>query len=207
MLQSLKTLVIDTSTPYLFLALYDQRELVDSHYQKGHNDHSVTLMDTLQEMLSSQGWKPAFLDEIIVGIGPGSYTGLRIGVVVAKMLAWSLSCRLYTVSSLALLASSVLEDGQVLAWMDARRDHAFLEMYEKTRHTLIPVDQPRYSDFKAYQNSVKNPFVLVSSGHPNMNVIWASDLAVLVTDVHQVEPFYLRDTEAERQLKDRVNNS
>ena len=197
--QSLKRLVIDSATPYLYIGLYEGLTLIDTYYEMGHNDHSVKLMDQLEYMLKMHQIKVKELDEIIVGIGPGSYTGLRIGVVVAKMLAYSLDIPIYTVSSLALLASSVKEEGLILPWVDARRGHAFLGLYALKDGQLSLVKKEEYTHLKTYTETLEN-IQEVTSSKPNLNRLLNSQLLKRVEDVHLVAPVYLRETEAERNL-------
>ena len=130
MKKSLKRLVIDSATKYLYVALYDDFECVSKYYEAGKNDHSVKIMPEIERLLKSNELKVKDLDEIYVGIGPGSYTGLRVGVVIAKMFGWNNSIPVFTVSSLAMMASSVNENGLVLPEIDARRGNSFLGLYD-----------------------------------------------------------------------------
>jgi tRNA threonylcarbamoyladenosine biosynthesis protein TsaB len=200
MKKSQNQLVIDSATSYLFLALYRDNEAIEVHYHKGENDHSVTLMDELSNLLERHELTPNDLDRIIVGIGPGSYTGLRIGVVVAKMLGWSLNIPVYTISSLALLASSIEKEGLILPWIDARRGYAFLGLYELNNGIIKQVKPDEYTHLKAYETQMNSNVTLVAQGQPNMVKLLQTDLLVKVKDIHLLAPVYLRETEAERNL-------
>lgn len=199
MKQSLKRLVIDSATSYLFIGLYEGVTLIEDFYEEGHNDHSVKLMDQLENLLVRHGLKAKALDEIIVGIGPGSYTGLRIGVVVAKMLAFSLNVPIYTVSSLAMLASNQTKEGLILPWIDARREHAFLGLYKLKNNKLRLIKQEQYTHLPTYKASLED-YVEVLEGKPNLALLIESNLLTKVEDVHLLAPVYLRETEAERNL-------
>lgn len=201
MKKSLNRLVIDSSTPYLFIGLYNNDTMIDNYYAIGHNDHSVKLMDKLEQLLIKHELKSADLDEIIVGIGPGSYTGLRIGVVVAKMLAYSLDIPIYTVSSLALLASSVEDEGDILPWIDARRSHAFLGVYQQKAGYLVLKQKEVYTHLDTFKEQL-NDFTEVTQGKPDLKKLIESNLLVKADDIDLVAPIYLRDTEAERNLND-----
>ena len=89
MKKSLMRLVIDSASKFLFIALYRDLECLGKYYKAGNNDHSVQLMKEIERIFLANDNKISDLDEIIIGIGPGSYTGLRIGVVVAKMFGWN----------------------------------------------------------------------------------------------------------------------
>jgi len=187
--------VIDTATPYLYVALYEDTNKIDGVYREGNNDHSVTLMDTIETMFKEHDWTVESLDAVIVGTGPGSYTGVRIGTVVAKMFAWSHEIPLYSVSTLALLASGASE-GTVLAYVDARRQMAFAGLFQKTGDTLTRLKEDFYGDLATILSMDHDHSTNVQE--PNLNVLLNSDLLRRIDNVHELVPTYLRRTEAER---------
>lgn len=193
---SLKRLIIDTATPYLYIALYEGENKLKSVYQKGNNDHSVTLMDQIETMFKALNWRVSMLDQIIVGIGPGSYTGVRIGTVVAKMFAWSHNIDIYQVTSTALLASGA-KPGKILAYIDARRDQAFAGVYQKTADDFKVVLEATYGDLTTMKKTWDYDHV-VKVNEPDLNVLLNSEGLKRVTNVHTLTPMYLRKTEAER---------
>ncbi len=194
-----KSLVIDTATSYLYIGLFDDDKVIEEIYQKGHNDHSVTLMDELQKMFNRHEIKPEVIDRIIVGVGPGSYTGVRVGVVVAKMLGYSLNIKVYTISSLALLASAG-KPGTVMAWIDARRKHAFIGTYKVTKDTVEYLYDDVYDALEIYKEDKEYDFEQ-TEGKPNMVKLFHSNLLEEVQNIHELAPIYLRKTEAEKNLK------
>jgi tRNA threonylcarbamoyladenosine biosynthesis protein TsaB len=200
MKKSLKRLVIDSATKYLYIALYDGENNVGEFYEAGHNDHSVKLMTEIEVLFKNNDTLVEDLDEIIIGIGPGSYTGLRIGVVVAKMFGWNNNIPVKTISSLALIASSSDSDKLLLAEIDARRGNSFLGVYRNTGKGLELVQKEELTNLEEYKSNIINVYEVVSSGKPNINKILASDLLKDVKDIHGLNPNYLRLTEAERNL-------
>ncbi len=200
MKKSLKRLVIDSATKYLYIALYDGENNIGEFYEVGHNDHSVKLMTEIEILFNNNDTLVEDLDEIIIGIGPGSYTGLRIGVVVAKMFGWNNNIPVKTVSSLALIASSSDSDKLLLAEIDARRGNSFLGLYKNTGKGLELVQKEELTNLEEYKSNILNVYEVVSSGKPNISKILASDLLEDVKDVHGLNPNYLRLTEAERNL-------
>ncbi len=197
----LKRLVIDSASKFLYIALYEDLECLGKYYAEGNNDHSVKLMSEIENIFRKNNVKVKDLDEIIIGIGPGSYTGLRIGVVVAKMFAWNDDIPVRTVSSLAIYASSVTTEGLILSQIDARRGNSFLGLYKKVGKTLVLADDEKLVNLEEYKESIKESYEVVSSGEPNLEVILNSDITTLVKDIHGLNPNYLRITEAERNLK------
>jgi len=200
MKKSLRRLVIDTATKYLYIGLFQDESCLSSYYQAGENDHSEKLMSEIEVIFAKHQLKIRDVDEIIIGVGPGSYTGLRIGVVVAKMFAWNNDIPVKTISSLALIASSYNGSKNILAEVDARRGNSFLGLYRNTGEGLDLLDIEQLVNLEEYKQSLKDPYIVVSSGMPNIPKILASNLLVNVKDIHALNPNYLRITEAERNL-------
>lgn len=205
MKKSLKRLVIDSATKNLYIAVFEDEKCLGDFWESGHNDHSVKLMPQIEILMINNNLKVSDLDEIIVGIGPGSYTGLRIGVVVAKMFGWNNDIPVKTISSLALMASS--DDGKklILPEIDARRGNSFLGLYKNDGKSLILVEEEQLTNLENYIEFVNDEYKLevniISNGKPNMIKIINSDLLKSVEDIHTLNPNYLRVTEAERNLK------
>ncbi len=198
---SQKRLVIDSATQYLYIGVYEGAELLGEYYQKGHNDHSVKLMDELSKLFEKLSLRVDDLEGIVVGIGPGSYTGVRIGVVVAKMLAWSKNIPLYTVSSLAMMASG--QKGKVMPWIDARRGNAFLGLYEVREDEVLALDRDQHTNLEDYRNNHESAQA-ISMGKPSLKPLLNSSLLQETDNVHAVAPSYLRQTKAERTKEDKT---
>lgn len=130
-----KLLAIDTSTAAMTVALMDGNELWGEMTEIVDRDHSTKLHPVIHDLLTSKGITIKELDSIAVGRGPGSYTGVRIGVTFAKTLAWTMQIPLIGISSLEALAYSALslEDQDRKRWiiptMNARRDQAYTSLY------------------------------------------------------------------------------
>ncbi len=201
MKKSLKRLVIDSATKYLYIGLFEDETNIGKFYEAGHNDHSVKLMTEIEVLFKQNNLKVSDLDEIIVGVGPGSYTGLRIGVVVAKMFGWNDRVPVKTISSLAMIASSYDGDLYILPEIDARRGNSFLGLYVNDGKSLKLVAKEQLTNLEEYKNSLEKEYEVVSYGEPNIPKILNSDLLELVEDIHGLNPNYLRITEAERNLQ------
>lgn len=136
-----KLLAIDTSTGMLTVALSEDGRLTAERRSHAQRNHSIRLLPEIDDMLKEAGVPPAALDAIAVGTGPGSYTGVRIGVTVAKTFAWSLGVPVVGVSSLEALAlgdaHTLKKDAQAdagsVSWyvplLDARRKQAYCAVY------------------------------------------------------------------------------
>ncbi len=119
---------IDTSSKNCSLALWHGAQLLGSFDQVSEDFlHAEILHQEIEKLLKSSGVQFSDLSSVVVGSGPGSYTGLRIGVSAAKGLAMALSIPLFAVSGLQMMLSQNTIDfqGDVLVVMDARRNEVF----------------------------------------------------------------------------------
>lgn len=129
----MKILAIDTSNIPLSVAVLEDKTLLATMTTNIKKNHSITLMPAIADVMKLAGVKPAELDRIVVAQGPGSFTGLRIGVATAKTLAFTLDCELVGVSSLELLAAGISDDkADIVPLFDARRNHVFSGLYRNS---------------------------------------------------------------------------
>ena len=205
MKKSLNQLIIDTATKYIFLSLIIDGVEKDFVYEEGINNHSVTIIPFIENMLNKENITLKDIDQVIVGIGPGSYTGVRIGVTVAKMIGYLNNIDVYEVSSLALMASHS-DKPYVLALIDARRGNAFMGLYENTGQTLVKINNDKLENIDDYKNRLEFDYCVVEEGRPCVRKLLNSKLLKKVEDIHSLTPNYLRVTEAERNLKDESKN-
>lgn len=192
-----KLLAIDTATKSIYLALVIDGVVVDSINQEGASNHSVTIMPLIDQLLKKQSLTLRMIEGVLVGVGPGSYTGVRIGVAIAKMIGYLNPVEIYTFSSLALLAT-VSESNDILAYIDARRGNAFLASFSQNKGLLKVLQEDCLVNFDEYRKSLKTSFNEVLEGMPNIIKLINSNLITKVEDVHALVPNYLQITEAER---------
>ena len=129
---------IETANAPLSVALVKDGKVLAEIVQNIKLTHSVGAMSAVEELFEKAGMKPSEIDAIAVSEGPGSYTGVRIGVSIAKTLAWTLQKHLVGVSSLKVLAANVrLFNGIICPLFDARRQNVYAAAYEGV--TLNPI--------------------------------------------------------------------
>lgn len=122
----MRILAIDTSNLVLSVAVIDDTHMLGEYTTNMNKNHSIRLMDCIAELLDELGLAPEQLDGIAVAQGPGSYTGVRIGVATAKSMAWSLGIPLVGVSSLqAVAANAIGFSGGIVPLFDARRGQVY----------------------------------------------------------------------------------
>ena len=118
-------LAIDTSTAACSAALFDSHGTCVAHRDevigRGHSERLVPMLDELL------GGRKA--DSILVGVGPGSFTGIRVGIAAAQGLAIAWNCELRGMSSLALLAAGADADGDVAAAVDGGHGELFVQQF------------------------------------------------------------------------------
>ena len=133
----MKTLAIDTSNHTLAVAVVDGQEVLGQSQTMAIKNHSTALMPAIDGLMQAVGMAPKELEQIVVAKGPGSYTGLRIGVTTAKTLAQTLNIPLIGVSSLKAVAANCVGVSQVIVPLfDARRQNVYAGAYQWHNGTL-----------------------------------------------------------------------
>jgi len=127
----MKILALETSAVAASVAVCDDEALIAQSFQRTGLTHSATLMPMLESMLKNSGMTLKEIDLIAVAAGPGSFTGLRIGVSAAKGLAWPLDKPCASVSTLEAMAWQMTGmNGVVCAAMDARRQQVYNALFD-----------------------------------------------------------------------------
>lgn len=130
----MKIIAIDTSTAVMGIALLDEHKVYSEIITNLKKNHSVRLMPTLDQLLAEVKWDLQEVDFIAVAKGPGSYTGVRIGVTAAKTLAWALNIPVIGVSTLETMAfANHHVTGLVSPILDARRGQVYTGLYQSLK--------------------------------------------------------------------------
>ncbi len=126
----MNVLVIDTSNFPLAIAVMNENEVIAEMMINIKKNHSIQAMPLIETMLKAANLSPKEMERIVVSMGPGSYTGVRIGVTMAKTLAWTLKIPIVGVSSLAAITGAGRHfNGLVCPVFDARRGQAYTGLY------------------------------------------------------------------------------
>lgn len=124
-------LAIDTSNPVLGVALVNEDHLIGEVITNIKKGHSERLMPAIDQLLNDVEMNVEDIDKIVVAQGPGSYTGVRIGLTTAKTLAWALDIPIVGVSSIEALAyQGRLSDKLICPFFDARRGTVYTGLYQ-----------------------------------------------------------------------------
>ena len=122
----MKLLSFDTCLDKTYITLNDGEKIIKSEiiFSDGENYHSAYLISTIVRVLKESGLKPKDIDIIATDIGPGSFTGIRACVTVARVLAQQLNIKVAGISSLEIL-SKILGDKDLVV-LDARKNKAYV---------------------------------------------------------------------------------
>lgn len=131
------TVALETATTAAVVALVVDDQPVIEHVASTNRHHTESLLPALAGLLAAAGKGPHDIDHIVVDVGPGLFTGLRVGVATARSLAAALGRGVICVSSLELLAAAVDEEASCTAVVDARRGEVFVQSF--TLGSLRPV--------------------------------------------------------------------
>lgn len=129
-------LAFDTATPAITVALHDGASVVAEVSQVDAMRHGEYLAPNIAHVLASAGASRQDVTDIAVGVGPGPYTGLRVGVVTARTLASSLGANLHGVCSLDIVAAGYAGSGPFAVATDARRKEVYWARYGPDRRRV-----------------------------------------------------------------------
>jgi tRNA threonylcarbamoyladenosine biosynthesis protein TsaB len=140
----MKTLLLETSTDNCSVGLAEGGELLTVLEQSGKKQHSALLNVFIQKALEQVDWQAQDVERVAVGQGPGSYTGLRIGVSTAKAYCYALDIPLVGLSSLAILSQQLIKgvidrEGVLCPMLDARRMEVYTALYDREGNPLTTV--------------------------------------------------------------------
>ncbi|WP_027416690.1 tRNA (adenosine(37)-N6)-threonylcarbamoyltransferase complex dimerization subunit type 1 TsaB [Aneurinibacillus terranovensis] len=142
-------LAIDTSNLVLAVSVCTEDKVLGECATNLKKNHSVRLMPMISSLLDEVGMAPDELSAIVIARGPGSYTGVRIGVATAKSMAWALNIPLVGISSLEVLAwNGAYFPGLIVPLFDARRSQVYTGTYRWGKDGVESVHPDRIILFK-----------------------------------------------------------
>ena len=161
-------LAFETSAKAASVALTQDGNLLGESYQITGLTHSQTLMVMAEDLLKQCSKTVSDLDAVAVAEGPGSFTGVRIGVAAAKGLAWGAELPCYGVSTLEAMAVSLgIYEGYVCPCMDARRNQVYNALFYVNQGKLERLREDRaiaLADLKTELEQLNAPIYLVGDG-------------------------------------------
>ena len=199
----MKYLFINSATANLVVAIINNGKIAYIYDNNDGNDTSSKMMPVLDEAFKKSELKPKDIDKIFVVTGPGSFTGIRVGLTVAKVMAYSLNIPIIPISSLEVMVSG--NGGTAL--INARRGYVFAGSYDSNLNTLY------HDSYVLMNDHLLKPYVSYDSFDfetikPNIDILKVVKKHENDKDVnsHLIKPNYLKLTEAEEKLNnDRVS--
>ena len=197
---------IDTTSNYLYTALVKDKELLIEKKECLAHDLSTFALNEVNKMFLEVNLKPTDVDKIIVVNGPGSFTGIRIGVTIAKILAWSLNKEITTISSLEAMAESIETDKLIVPVINARRNCVYGAIYDNG-NVVLNEEYMSIEKLMLVLNGLQKDYVFISNDKfndltceeysPNILKIVNKYIDRESINPHMVNPSYLKLTEAE----------
>ena len=190
-------LLLDSSNKYLSVGLSKDGKVVDSIFYDAWQRQSEVMVQEIDNILKRNKLDKSSIGAVVVGIGPGSYTGVRIGVTIAKTIAYALKIKIYAKSSLSLLK---IDDKPTICLFNARGGRSYFGVYQGNK--VLESDRViTNEEVLDYIN--KHPDYLLSGdtaqiGKESVTFDVIKNLAdvnesELVKDIFLLNPIYLKD--------------
>jgi tRNA threonylcarbamoyladenosine biosynthesis protein TsaB len=221
-----RILGLDTATWKASVGLRIDGELVSEESRTADGSHAVSLLSLIEEVLQDGGCSVGDLDAVAVSGGPGSFTGLRIGLSVAKGLAYAIGARLIAIPTLEALARTVAHfDGKVCSVLDARKGELYAASFQSSNGVLRRLTDDLLLTPEELLNILPTPCVMLGDAVAAYGTFLQQHLGAAVTllpsdtygprggvvatmaderlqaggpdDFSQLEPCYVRPSEAE----------
>ena len=204
------TLFIDTSTDVLTVALFKDDALLDeiSLASKEHSKHALV---EIEKIYNRNNIKPIDTKKVMVLNGPGSFTGIRIGVTIAKIFAWACKINVIPISTLKAYAISNIKYDYYIPVIDARRNCSYASIYDDKYNSILG---DSYIEDEHLINKIKDLNNVLIIGNKTLGDFNSVDLKLNTTRIfeyykndeginpHQLNPYYLKKTEAEEKFGD-----
>lgn len=203
------SLFLSTFSKYFHAALVKDNVLIDEIYECYNKDLSKEALYNITVLLDRNSVSIDDVDEIVCVKGPGSFTGLRIGVTIAKTMAYFKNIKLYSTSSLDVMASSVSGD-IIVPIIDARRGYVYGAIYDNNYNVIMEESYIKCDDLVKHAKMYSDNPIFVSLDSfdfqvvpfkPDLNNFYKYNFKKEENSMTFV-PCYLKRTEAEEKLND-----
>ena len=230
--QIMKTISITTSSIICGVCILEDEQVLKEINLNNGLTHSESLMPLVSKILEEVNLTLQDMDLLAIDIGPGSFTGIRIGIATAKAFKDSLNIPCVGVNSLEGLSLNVKNTGVICSLIDARRENVFAEIFENIDGNYIVRRNPSFEDINNLLEELKNinpeyNITFVGDGAiknkekilsylPNSQFIENNELSAQNIGIiglknkdnlnyQNIEPLYLRKSEAEQKLEEKQN--
>lgn len=210
------TLFLDTSTTKFIVGIYRNFDCLFLDVDDNNNDLSSKVLPKIDYALKKCDLLLDDIDKIIVANGPGSFTGIRVGITIAKTLAWTKNIDILTISSLELLATTQSSKEYIVPLIDARRDYFYAGIYLNGKSIMADQYISRNELLEKIKKitNLSNVYFVSYDNIDNLD-IHSPELVIekiikkysnkKSLNPHSVNPNYLKRVEAEEKLDDKRN--
>lgn len=215
-------LAIDTSTMISTVTIANDTEILGDFNVNQSKTHSESLVPMIETLLSLLGMTIKDIDKFIIAQGPGSFTGLRIGMTVAKTLAQIEKKDLITISTLKAMAAGSTSKRAKLPLIDARSTRVYGALYDENLEEIIPENLYEIDDlakmvnekgleiemigllndkyFDKFENAKKGP-ININNCIGKSLIRLCQEENTIAKELYQISPNYLRKSQAEREFE------
>ncbi|MBE6147421.1 MAG: tRNA (adenosine(37)-N6)-threonylcarbamoyltransferase complex dimerization subunit type 1 TsaB [Firmicutes bacterium] len=208
----MKILYIDTTSSWLYSAVFDNGKITGEKKIQLGKDLSVFTLSKIKELLEEVNLEPNDIDKILVVNGPGSFTGIRIGVTIAKTYAWGLKKQISTISSLEAMAlSSKKVTSYKVPVIDARRSFCYAAIYDENNLPILKEQYMSYNSLNCVLENLPGNYTVITNDNIEIGPKeeYIPDFERIISfyenreniNPHSVNPIYLKLTEAEEKNK------
>lgn len=204
------SLFLNTSSSYLNVAIVKDGNVINSINEYLEKDLSRVALPLIKKLIEDTNYSCNDIDNIVCVNGPGSFTGVRVGVTIAKTYSYSLKKDLYSTSSLFVMAASILDSDYIVPIIDARRSFVYAAIYDKDYNPVLEDSYIGINKLLEYTNELKGKVTFVSNDifedldvvkyNPNINNVYKYK-RFKKEDPFKLVPNYLKKTLAEENLK------
>lgn len=184
------SLLIDTHDENVICIIFKDGKVINKKEIKSNMRHSEITMPALIELINEEGIKISDISDIIVNIGPGSFTGVRIGVVIAKTMAYLLNKPIRSINSLEMLVYSREELKNGLYKVDEKNGY-FVGSFDENGNLINEIE---YYSFDDFNTQFKNK-EFVNVDKLDFNNIYQNVIKKKPINPHLVNPLYVKKIE------------
>jgi len=202
------TLFIDTSTSTLTVALIKDNKLLEESTVSS-SEHSKHTMPEIEKLFKNNNIEPKTVNKIMVTNGPGSFTGIRIGVTIAKTYAWACNINIVPISTLKAYALSLNNYDYYISMLDARRGYVYAGVYDKEYNEIMNDTYILLNDLIEKTKKLSNTCFISNDNIKDMDTENVKLDVQKIYDYyknndgvnpHSLMPNYLKKTEAEEKF-------
>lgn len=210
----MRILYLDTSSSFLYCGLFDDVKSIFTIKEFLGKKMSEEVLFKINQKFEEKKISTDSVEKIILVNGPGSFTGVRIGITIAKVYSLFMKIPIITISSLNAMSLSVKSELLHVPLIDARRGYVYAGVYNSDSTILLKDQYILLDDLKNYLQSLGKKYIFISNDFSEFDCLkYVPDICYIVeksknlssTETHLVNANYLKSTEAEEKINDNRN--